>query len=502
MGRDISLTRNVLTFLSLVVLAVVGHIVAYFVVHIPSQLEIVILIGLVLFYPIIRNPLIGLYAAFVVSPFIPFIRRLYYLAYERPSQDPLIVLTDMLLAFMLIGLYFEFRERGDRDSGMRSFVVVILLYFLYMLFRTFAFNISPASEAFLNFKYYGPPALFFLVGMVYAERLDVMKGLWTLTVVLGVVSCLYAFKQLYIGYSRSEHLWFASTSFTTLFIHGIARPFSFLQSPAAFADYAQLAVLGILMMVGWGTTRYRHMLLLLLPVMFYAVLITSVRSSWIGMFATFVLWVVVVRLKGAGPRLAAMAGLVVVYVVYQFVSDTMGAGGGLSSLAGALTSRASSEGYLDLLVTTRVSAVTNPFEEHSFVSRVALWKYLLVLSLDPRLAIMGRGVGTLRADSLYFTYLAEFGYPGFVFIIVFIAVLLVKGVKLIDTARNRDVMMLASGITVMNLIFAIIGISGTHMHAFPGDMYFWFWNGVLIKLATDSSLQEAGNIAHEDPRDT
>jgi hypothetical protein len=144
---------------------------------------------------------------------------------------------------------------------------------------------------------------------------------------------------------------------------------------------------------------------------------------------------------------------------------------------------AGKQNYLNLLITNRASAITNPLGEYSLLSRIALWQYLIYLTQDPTMALMGRGLGALNADSLYFTYLAEFGYPGMLYIIAIIVLFIKRGMKIIDTFKHPDIVILARGIVVMNVILAIISITGTHIHSFPGDMYFWFWNGVLVRLS-------------------
>jgi hypothetical protein len=155
----------------------------------------------------------------------------------------------------------------------------------------------------------------------------------------------------------------------------------------------------------------------------------------------------------------------------------------LSAITGTFNSQ-----YTDLLVTQRVSALSNPFEEHSLLSRIALWRYIIALSVDPLMALLGRGVGVLNADSLYFTYLAEFGYPGIIFIIFLIVYFCYKATVLLNQSKDTRVISLARGIAVMNIVFAVINITGTHIHSFPGDVYFWFWNGVLIGLISNQNV--------------
>jgi len=467
---------------------ILGHFIAGRMFNVPSQRNIVILFTAVFFYPILRQPLLGVYLFFLIMPFIPFFRRLYYLQFARPQADPLIIVGDILIALILIGLFFEFRARKDSLSDTKNFNIVIGGYFLYLLLRTFFFNIYPAQEAVMRFRLYGPSVLLFFIGAFYSSNSGTLKKIWILTFWTGIFAALYGLKQLLFGYSESERIWFSSISFTTLFIKGVARPFSFFQSPAAFADYMQMSLISIIVLSSWSRENIsRIFYMLLLPVFFYGALITSVRSNWIGIFVSLLLWIFVIQFKSTRSRIIMFSMLITLFGVSQIFEIQNQSGLGIGSvftvLGGGLTPQ-----YADLLVNDRASAISNPFEEHSLLSRVALWKYLFNLSTEPVMAILGRGVGTLNADSLYVTYLAELGYPGLAFIIFLVIFLIVKAFSLLDKAESQETRSLARGILVMNIAFAIINITGTHIHSFPGDAYFWFWNGVLIKLEAQQRL--------------
>ena len=198
--------NKIILLLQIVLLIAAGHFLAYQICHIPKQIEFVVLLGIALAYPIIRFPVFGIYVFFLVSPFIPYVRRLYYLAYGRPGTDPLIVIGDIILFLIFIGLFFEFRERRPVDSFSRFFRAMIVFYVVYMVIRTFAFNIYPFSENIAKLKYYAPTVLLFFVGMQYARDGALVKRLWILTVVIGCIACLYGLKQLYWGYSGAERL--------------------------------------------------------------------------------------------------------------------------------------------------------------------------------------------------------------------------------------------------------------------------------------------------------
>jgi len=485
------MNRYLRYFLFILLGAGLAHFIAYKLVHIPRQLELVVILSALIFYPILKRPVIGLYLVIAVAPFIPYIRRLYYLVYTRPAIDPLIMVEDILLIFTLAGLYFVFKERRGSNQGVSFYSNLVLFYFGYMVARTFVFNYLPLEDAVTKFKYYGPPVLFFFVGAVLADTGAAhIKRLWSITVAVGIIAALYAVHQLYNGYSEAEMRWFSSIEFSTLFIKGIARPFSVFQAPVALADYMQLAVIGIFITMSWMQKKYHILLLAALPLLLYAALITSVRSSWVGIIATFVLWLLFFRLKKNSQRITVFTVLVLSYLVYQYMTDVPAAIAAAGAPKAALSNPTQTQQYFELLVSNRASALYDPLGEHSFLSRLKLWKDLIAYANDPILILLGRGLGCLNADSLYFTYLAEFGYPGMAYIIFLFIVFIIQGFYIIDNSKSRDIVAIAKGVVVINLVFGIISITGTHIHSFPGTIYFWFFNGVLIQLSA-ATRQEA-----------
>lgn len=487
MNKSISIT--LITFGAI---GLAGMFIGYEIVHIPRRVELVAIFALAIFYPVLRYPYVGVYTIFIISPFIPFLRKLYYLVEKRPGFDPLIALGDIVLAVLFIGLFFELRERRDKDREIAGFRMMIIFYFSYMILRTFIFNDLPSSDAIAKFRYYGPAVLLFFIGNIFAFSTDHLRRIWTITIALAILSALYGFKQLYFGYSEAEQIWFSSIKFTTLFIEGIARPFSFFQAPAAFADFCQLGIIGVIMSVAWKKRTFSIPGLMIIGLLVSAILVTSVRSNWIGVALTFFFWYIFLSVKGTRARIGILTALVISFFLFNSVSDFFDKN--VASVVQTPVQSSSGQSSIDMLVTQRAGAISNPFEEHSFLSRVNLWTYLVVLSKDPVLAIMGRGIGTLNADSLYFTYLAELGYPGMIFIIWLIVAFISKGIKAIDATTDLENKILLRGIVVMNLVFAMISITGTHIHTYPGDAYFWFWNGVLVKLcATPQTINALSN---------
>jgi hypothetical protein len=461
-----------------------GYLIAYKMFHIPQRLELIFLLVAFLFYPIIRYPMFGVYTFFCISPFIPHIRRLYYLSYERPETDPLIIIGDIILALIFVGLYFEFKQRLPENRRVSSYIRIMLFYICYLFLRTFVLVEIPFASSILIFKNYGPPVLLFLVGIMYADSIRHLKNIWLLTIVIGLVSAVYGIKQLVIGYSQAEEIWFSSINFSTMFIQGRARPFSFFQAPAIFADYMLLAIAAVLMAIDWSRQKTRIIYALFIPLFFYCALITSVRSNWLGIALLLLLWYSLFRVKGKSKRIGALLAIFVVYFSYQMLNDMFGGAFGIDKFFGLATRVSPDQAFVESLVESRTSAITDPFQEHSLLSRMVLWRQLLDTSVWPLYILTGHGTGSLKADSVYFDYLAQFGYPGLIFIVWLFITFIRKGFYIIDNSQNPDYVVLAKGVTVTTIVLATIGTTGTHIHTFPGDAFFWFFNGVLIKQAS------------------
>lgn len=489
--------KNLLTALFFIAIIIAGNFIAFKMVHLPNQMQFVVLLGLFMFYPVLRYPLVGVYLMFILLPFVPLIRRLYYLAYSRPTSDPLIVIGEIILTIMMFGLFFILREQIQQGTFRQKIAFLVVVYFLYMLLRVFFFSGFPISTGLLKFRFYGPQVLLYFVGMIYAFEEKHIRRLWGITLVIGVAAVLYGLKQFFFGYNEAEKLWFSAIDFSSLFIKGIARPFSFFLSPASFADYSQVAVIGLIAFFGFRKVTGK-IALLLMPIFWAGVLITSVRSNWIGMALSLFIWLFIVRVKGTRQRFVVLAIMAVSFVLFDIVQNLVHTGLSVGSFIATSTSNTSANQNITLLVTERTNALANPFQEYSMVSRMELWKVIVFSSVDPQLGIFGRGLGVISADSLYMTYLANFGYPGLFLIVAIIVIFIKNGFYVLDNSKNKFAVTVAKAVVTMDIVFAIINITGSHIHTFPGDTYFWFWNGVLMGMwSRPDKLEED----HETPVD-
>jgi hypothetical protein len=484
--------KNLPAALLFIGIIIAGNFIAFKMVHLPDQMQFVVLLGLIMFYPVFRYPIVGVYLLFVLLPFVPLIRRLYYLAYSRPAVDPLIVIGEIILTVMLIGLFFVFRDHLQQGTFRQRISFFVMVYFLYMLLRVFVYNEWPLSRALLIFRFYGPQVLLYFVGILYAFEEKHLRRLWGITLVIGVAAVLYGLNQFFFGYNEAEKLWFSSIDFSSLFIKGVARPFSFFLSPAAFADYSQVAVIALIAFSGFRKVTGK-LSLFLLPLFWTGVLITSVRSNWIGMALSLFVWLFIVRVKGNRQRLFFLALMTLSFVMFDIVQNLIHTGLSVGTFIATTSGNTQANQNLALLVTERTAAVSNPFQEYSLLSRIELWKFIFQSSLEPQYAVFGRGLGVINADSLFMTYLANFGYPGLFLIVAIVVIFIVNGFQVIDQQKNRFVLAVATAVVTMDIVLALLNLTGSHIHSFPGDTYFWFWNGVLMGMWSGRAGREEEN---------
>ena len=63
-----------------------GYLLAYKIVNVPAQLEIVVVFSAVTFFPILRFPKVGLYLLFIIMPLVPFFAACITFIMPDPQQ--------------------------------------------------------------------------------------------------------------------------------------------------------------------------------------------------------------------------------------------------------------------------------------------------------------------------------------------------------------------------------------------------------------------------------
>ncbi|MFH0920020.1 MAG: hypothetical protein V1913_06625 [Fibrobacterota bacterium] len=496
-GRaDLKVIAGMALFL-LVALAL-GPFIAKKIYHVPTRLDLLVFVTLLILVPVMKYPTVGVYFLILVPPFIPLLRRFYYLFYDRPGNDLLLILPDVVVMLLFILYLDQVRKRRKIRSEDPRLNAWIWAFVLYNASRIVLLTYNDTMGGINQFKFNMLYLLCFFFAIHFIETKQQVVRIFKITSLIGLVVALYGIKQTYLGYTRFEEIWLDQmrSSFVTLFISGRPRPFSTLSSPATFGDFMIIAFLTSYCLYSMKGTRFRWLYLFILPVLSFGLLLTSVRSNWVGFLAGMAIWFLIAHRSSFRIKLGLFILIIVFYFPLSILMEQMGRGGTAGPIYGTATPTAvrmaapGAKGITDLFVTERVSAITNPFQEHSMVARTVMWQQVLSQIVELPRGPMGYGLGTFDAHSLYFTTLFETGFIG-LFLLLFVFYRIFRaGFRAYREEEEEDKKIMVRGLLTLLFVFVIMNSTGTHIDAHPGDIYFWFSAGILMVIRTLKSGRE------------
>jgi hypothetical protein len=463
----------------------IGHLIAKKIFNIPTRLDLLIFITLIAFIPVMKFPISGVYFLFIVPPFIGMIRRVFYLFSERPGNDLLIVIPDVVVVLLFVVLFDRLRKKEHVKTEDSTLVTWVWIFLLYQLLRAYVGNGSGATVGLFQFKFVGLYILCFFYAIFFIKTKKQVLFIFKLTTILGVFIALWGIKQAFFGFAHFEELWLEKmrATFVTLFIGGKPRPFSTLPSPASFADAMVIAMVTGASLISMDRVRGKPFYLVAMPVMFFALLITSVRSNWIGFLVGAIFWYVLAHRSSVRLKVGLMAVLLIFYFSVTTLLET--AHGGAASPRGrplSLPVQGGSQTVTDLFVKSRTSALTDPFQEHSMISRSAMWRQVIHCSFFLPMGPLGWGMGSFNAHSYYFSTLYDIGYPG-LFLLLFILYRIFRaGYLVYREEEEKDRRIMARGLLTLLFSISVMNTTGPHIAEHPADIYYWFSAGLLLVL--------------------
>jgi hypothetical protein len=468
-----------------VFVVITGFLIARKIASVPTRRDVVAFITAVLMVPIVKFPAFGLAILCILPLFISWIRRLFYLLYDRVTNDPLLIIPDIIAALLIFTVIDKIRKGERLKSAESDLQVWIVLFIVYQFSRVFILNadIVNALQAF-KFDVFFITTFFFAIYSVknFGQIVTVLK----FTSVLAFFIALYGIKQAFIGYTSFEELWLDQmrTEFVTMFISGTPRPFSTLQSPATFADFMLIGMIASAAVGSLKQTRGSHMYYLFIPVMGFALLLTSVRSNWVGAIAAIFIWFLIAHRTTFRKKLVFTIIVFFLGIPVSFLMDNIGKSAGSVSSTSIISSSAHLHGdkrtVTDLFVKERVTAITNPFEEYSMKARVNMWLLVLRYSVKLPQGPFGWGPGTFNAHNYYFTVLYETGYPGMLLLLYILFRIFRTGFRLYKEEENVDKRTVIRAIISMLASICVLNTTGPHTSSHPADIYFWGSAGLLL----------------------
>ncbi|MFH1761208.1 MAG: hypothetical protein ABIA63_08905, partial [bacterium] len=435
--------------------------------------------------------------------FNDYIRRLYYVLYDRPEFDPLIALSFLVIGLITISIVDRFFKRRIPDIADNKLYPVLMVYFIYMVIRVAVLNDTSIKNGILI-----PPGglmwntfvLMFFAGAVVLEKKETLIKISFISVILGFLAAAWGIKQFHIGYMQGEQMWLdylkAEGKFTTLFIAGVPRPFSTLKSPACFADFMLISIFSTLFL--FTIKRVKIIWLLGILPMCYSILITSVRSNWFGFGAGLAFWFVFLRFKSPRGRLFAFIFICLVAVITNFTVDYfMERNQKLKQFSIVRlqqnTGNQEQKDLADIMIRSRATALHDPLGEYSMQHRLKLWGLVLRESVTRFQGILGFGMGTFDAHSYYFSILRCIGYPGLLLFLWLLYRTLKVGLQRFDSSEEFDDINIFRYLLTIIVLICVINLTGVHLSYHPADIYFWFFLGALVNCQWNREFLEQGS---------
>ncbi len=476
-----------LKYLTFPILLLLGFGFVYRLMHIPSRMETAIFCIAFFLIPTLKFPKVGVYYLFCLPLFTPLFRRMYYLVSERPALDYLMLISDGVMAGLIMALLLLWIMNKERSKDV--FSILIVAYTLLLFAKVFVGSQLGIQEGLYGFKFNGLYVFFFFAGSYvltgYKETRALLGyGSWLL-----FFTALYGINQILFGFTNFEQKWLDSITFTTLRIDGVVRPFSTYVSPAAMSDgMTILFMLGIF----WMFAKGRYLLffgILMTIASIPPIMIATVRTNWLAVVAGLLFYGVFLRLKKAWLQWALIV-LMAAGVAANTLKGGGGSGGGMAQNAviSAKLNR-KNPNLTETMITNRTAALANPLQEYSVQKRMETWAGIIYTSFY---FPFGKGQGTTGyAHSYYFLVLGEIGYPGFVCFLTIVFIGFYRAMKFIAHSKDKEAVELMRLLCTIIFMLSVLNLTGTHLHTPPGDIFFWFTMGCISRFYRQWRAQEA-----------
>ncbi len=463
----------------------IGAFFAWRLSEVPSRLETVFLV-LVLLVPLaMKLPRLAVYYLLSVPCLVPLLRRLYYMAEPHPPVDFLMLLPDGMMAGLTAALALLWASNKEKNSDILSRLV--LLYTFVLFLKVFVGNEGSLLEGLYGFKFNGLYILFFFAGCYLTDTSQDLRrwlGFGTATLALTAV---YSYRHIGWGPFSFEQLWLDSVQFTTLYIQGKVRPFSTYASPAALSDAMSLLVLWGLyrFLSSQGIARWRGVALMALAIP--PILFATVRTNWLAVPFGIYVYLVFLRFTWARNKLVNLFLLGILAIILTFQARNQVAIE-RHQMVRQIKNQGGEQTLSQVFILQRTNALRDPLNEYSLHRRLEIWASILD---GVRFAPLGKGQGTTGyAHSYYFQILGETGPLGLALFLLILWIVFRRGIYASTHMRDPADRELACLLLAWLAMISMLNLTGTHLHSSPGDFYFWFSAGAIMFLHRQCRAQE------------
>lgn len=290
--------------LSAALCMLIGHVIGAM-AHEPGNLRLLAAAALLLPLLVLsrRNPAAALLLLLMYLPFMSLLRRLLIPLAGWDSLDPLLLVAPVTVLLFFAGwLYRHYLQREPirDDTFLFKCVRGMLLVDFLQIFNPLQGSILTGIAGVI---YWIVPVIFMIISREYVDE-KLLKRIFAIVFVIGILAALYGYKQFLLGYAGFEWLWIELSGYTSLMVYGAFRPISFFASGAEYGHY-----LGIALVIGWvyvlrGSLPLKLAALAGCVVLYVNLFIESARGIIVSVTAALLV-VTILSVRKPARRLAA-----------------------------------------------------------------------------------------------------------------------------------------------------------------------------------------------------
>lgn len=258
---------------------------------------------------------LGVVTAFLFLCFLAFGRRLLIEAAPWSLNDPLLLVTPLLVVWLCVRNYIL--ERRALFTDPATSVVVALLAFT--LIQTVNPHNGGLTAGLGGLIFLAVPLMWFLVGRHMVSSRAV-RGLLAAVVFAGVVASLYGILQMEFGFPSWDQAWIDLGGYSSLSV-GDETIRAFAMFPSA-GEYASMIGVALVVCVAYAT--YGHMIALIpVPLLTYCVFMASARGVVVKVVAALIVMLCIRFSSKRRFPLVLVACLIVFMIAAPKISSTL-----------------------------------------------------------------------------------------------------------------------------------------------------------------------------------
>ncbi|MFP4063894.1 MAG: O-antigen ligase family protein [Bacteroidales bacterium] len=385
--------------------------------------------------------------------------------------EPVIVVIMLLFVVRLI-----YEGNYDKRVLRHPLTVFLIIQLLWMLVTTITSEMPLVSFKFFISRFWFVTTFFFIGVYLFRERKNMHRFMWLFGSALAVVVMMATYKHYLHGFEREVG-------------YAMVQPF-FNDHTHYGAVLALVAPFFIVMAFNRSGSVLRRRLAVMVFLLFCAgILFSFSRASWLSLIVAaggFVILVFRLKFRFILAGLILLLGIFALFqteIVMQLERNQQESSGDFSEHVQSITNITSDASNLERI--NRWRSAYRMYEERPVFG----WgpgTYQFVYAPFQRAedyTIITTHFGDLgNAHSEYIGPLSESGLPGMLFFIGLVLALMATGVKLYKQAPDREMRLIALGLTLGFITYLTHGLLNNFLDTDKASVPFWGMMAILVAM--------------------